>query len=78
MFRMYIATFRTTISNNTTARAVDVIEPNSSGLKLPRSPARMVERSMYVTNAMTGMYMSGEFRSSRGGRKMDVYSTCPT
>ena len=77
MFRMYIATFNTTISNNTTASAVEVIEPNSSGLKLPRSPARMVERSMYVTNAMTGMYMSGELRSSRGGRNRDVYCACP-
>lgn len=77
MLRMYIATLSTTISNKTTARAVDVIEPSNSGLKLPRRPARMVERRMYVTNAMTGMYMSGEFKSSRGGRKMDVYWAWP-
>ena len=68
-----MATFSTTISNNTTASAVDVMEPNSSGLKLPRSPARMVERRIYVTKAMTGMYRSGEFRSSLGGRKREVY-----
>ncbi len=53
----------------TTAKAVVAVKPRSSGWNAPRRPASSVLRSMYVTNAMTGMYMSGELRSSRGGRK---------
>ena len=31
------------------------------------------DKRIYVTNAMTGMYISGEFRSSRGGKNIDEY-----
>lgn len=68
MLRRYIASLRQMISNMTTASAVVVIDPSSSGWKLPRMPARTVDRRIYVTMAMAGIYMSGELRSSRGGR----------
>ena len=68
MPRMYMATFNTKISNMTTPRAVEAFLPNNSGLKVPCMPARKVESSVYVINDIVGMYMSGLFRSSRGGR----------
>ena len=51
------------------------VRPRSSGWKLPARPARRVERRMYVTKAITGIYISGELMSSRGGRK--YVSACP-
>src|SRR2546421_11662464 len=71
-----MAILSTTISEMTTNIALTAIEPSSSGWKLPFRPARTVESRMYVMKAMIGMYMSGEFRSSRGGRKMEAYCCC--
>ena len=69
MLSMYVPNLSPSISTATTAKAAVAVRPITSGWKAPRRPANSVERRMYVTNAMTGMYMSGEFRSSRGGRK---------
>lgn len=55
------------ISSKVTAMATVAVVPRSSGLKAPRRPAMKVESRMYVTSAMVGIYMSGEFTSSRGG-----------
>lgn len=63
-----MATFRQSISNIITARAVVAMDPRRPGSKLPLRPARTADRRTYVTIAITGMYMSGEFMSSRGGR----------
>ena len=71
-----MATFKQRISKTMTARAVVVIEPRSSGWKLPRRPASTAESRMYVTTAMVGMYKSGELISSRGGRKIEEYCCC--
>ena len=68
MLRRYIAVFSIKISNIMTPRAVEALEPSNSGLKEPCMPAKKVERSVYVINDIVGMYMSGLFRSSRGGR----------
>lgn len=73
MLKTHIATFKIKISRITTPTALVVIEPSSSGWNFPRSPASTVESSMYVIRAMMGMYMSGEFMSSRGGRYMEEY-----
>ena len=69
MLSMYVPNLSPSISTATMAKAAVAVRPMTSGWNAPRRPANSVERSMYVTNAMTGMYMSGEFRSSRGGRK---------
>ena len=69
MLRMYVPNFKPRISSITTTNAVVAVRPMTSGWKAPLSPASSVERRMYVTKAMTGMYMSGELMSSRGGRK---------
>ena len=63
-----MATFNIKISNIITPRAVEAFEPSNSGLKVPCMPARKVERSVYVISDIVGMYMSGLFTSSRGGR----------
>lgn len=68
-----MASRRMTISNTITTMDVVVILPNISGLKVPLMPANTVESRMYVMRDMIGMYMSGEFRSSRGGRYMFEY-----
>jgi len=68
-----MASLRQIISNRRTAMAVVVVAPRSSGWKFPRKPASIEESRMYVTSAITGMYMSGELRSSRGGRNIDEY-----
>lgn len=59
------------ISSSVTLMARVAVYPSNSGWKAPRRPARSVESKMYVTRAMVGMYMSGEFTSSRGGRYRD-------
>ena len=69
MLNMYVPNLSPSISTATTAKAAVAVKPMTSGWNAPRRPASSVERSIYVTKAMTGMYMSGELRSSRGGRK---------
>lgn len=61
------------ISTSMTKTDVVVIEPSSSGLKVPLIPANTVESKIYVIRDMIGIYMSGELRSSRGGRYMEEY-----
>jgi len=63
------------MSNSSTMTTTDVVVmlPNISGLNVPLMPARTVESKMYVMRDMMGMYMSGELRSSLGGRYMLEY-----
>lgn len=61
------------ISVQMTATEVVVMLPSSSGLNVPLTPARTVERRMYVISDMIGIYMSGELMSSLGGKYMCEY-----
>lgn len=63
-----MASLNIAISTKITKIDVVVIEPRISGLKVPLIPANTVDSRIYVINDMMGMYMSGELRSSRGGR----------
>ncbi len=56
------------ISSSVTEIATVAVYPSSSGWKAPLRPANRVDRRIYVTSAIVGMYMSGELMSSRGGR----------
>ena len=47
-------------------KAVVAVIPIKSGRNSPRRPAKRVERSIYVTRAIRGMYMSGALMSSLG------------
>ena len=55
MLRRYIANFKQTISNATTAKAVVIVEPSSSGWNEPLNPANSVERRIYVITAIEGI-----------------------
>lgn len=68
MFRTYMASLNIAISTRITKIDVVVIDPSISGLNVPLIPASTVDSRMYVIKDMMGMYMSGELRSSRGGR----------
>ena len=50
--------------------AFEKVMPSNWGSKVPFKPAMRVESRMYVTKAMSGMYMSGALISSRGGAKV--------
>lgn len=68
-----MAVRRMSNSNTMTTMDVVVMLPSISGLNVPLMPAKTVESKMYVMRDMMGMYMSGEFRSSLGGRYMLAY-----
>jgi hypothetical protein len=46
MLRKYMASLRMTISTAIKPKALPAMDPSSSGWKLPRRPARTVERRM--------------------------------
>lgn len=60
--------FNNTNSTTTTANAFVAVNPSNSGLNVPLIPAKRVLRSINVTKAIAGMYMSGLLTSSLGGR----------
>lgn len=68
-----MANLKISISTPITTKDVVVILPKISGLNVPLIPAKTVESNMYVMSDIIGMYMSGELRSSRGGRYMLEY-----
>lgn len=56
----------------TTTEVVAML-PRISGVNVPLTPAKTVDSKMYVMRDMIGIYISGEFKSSLGGRYMWEY-----
>lgn len=61
------------ISTTITMTEVVAMLPRISGVNVPLMPASTVDSRMYVIKDMIGIYMSGELRSSLGGRYIWEY-----